>query len=56
MLAFAFFGWLFVVFFYPECKGLPLEDIPQVFANGFGVKRAAQLQKENKAKRQEAAA
>lgn len=51
-----FFGWLFLIFFYPECKGLPLEDIREVFANDFGVKRAAQLQKEHKIQRQEGAA
>lgn len=43
--AVCFFGWLFVLFCYPEVKGLPLEDVRQVFANGFGVRKAARLQK-----------
>jgi SP family myo-inositol transporter-like MFS transporter 13 len=41
-------GWVFVLFFYPEVKGMPLESVKQVFANGYGVKVAAQLQKEAK--------
>jgi SP family myo-inositol transporter-like MFS transporter 13 len=43
-----FFGWLFVVFFYPECKGMPLEAIREVFSTGFGVKYSKQWQRENK--------
>lgn len=47
-----FFGWVFVVFLYPEVKGLPLEDVRQIFERDFGVKVAAKLQKERKAMRQ----
>lgn len=47
-----FFGWVFVVFAYPEVKGLPLEDVRQIFEHDFGVKVAARLQKERKAMRQ----
>lgn len=43
-----FFGWLFVVFFYPECKGMPLEAIREVFNNGFGVRYSKRWQKEHK--------
>ncbi|RSL62272.1 hypothetical protein CEP53_004817 [Fusarium sp. AF-6] len=43
-----FFGWLFVVLFYPEVKGLPLEEVRKVFENGFDVKLAAQMQRELK--------
>ena len=43
-----FFGWLFVFFFYPECKGMPLEAIREVFSTGFGVKYSKQWQRENK--------
>lgn len=50
--AICFFGWVFVVFLYPEVKGLPLEDVRQIFEHDFGVKVAARLQKEQKAKRQ----
>lgn len=39
-------GWLFVLFFYPEVKGLPLEAVSVVFADGFGVRKANQVQKE----------
>lgn len=41
-------GWVFVLIAYPEVKGMPLESVREVFMNGFGVKRAAQLQKEAK--------
>lgn len=43
-----FFGWIFVIFCYPEVKGLPLEEVSQVFEHGFGVRRASQIQKERK--------
>lgn len=43
-----FFGWLFVIFCYPECKGMPLEAIREVFTHGFGVRYSKQWQKENK--------
>ncbi|CAG8193576.1 unnamed protein product [Penicillium olsonii] len=43
-----FFGWVFVIFFYPECKGMPLEAIRDVFRDGFGVKYSKQWQKEHK--------
>ncbi|KAF2793771.1 putative transporter [Melanomma pulvis-pyrius CBS 109.77] len=43
-----FTGWVFIVFCYPEAKGMPLENIREVFAHGFGVKYARQWQKENK--------
>ncbi|KAF4963381.1 hypothetical protein FSARC_8599 [Fusarium sarcochroum] len=43
-----FFGWLFVLFFYPEVKNLPLEEVRKVFENGFDVKLAAQMQREMK--------
>lgn len=47
-----FFGWVFVVFAYPDVKGLSLEDVRQIFEHDFGVKVAARLQKERKAMRQ----
>lgn len=43
-----FVGWVFIVFCFPEVKGMPLEAIREVFAHGFGVKYARQWQKENK--------
>jgi SP family myo-inositol transporter-like MFS transporter 13 len=43
-----FLGWLFVVGFYPEVKGLPLEDVRQIFDDGFGVKKARMMQREAK--------
>ncbi|KAI9146737.1 NADPH--cytochrome P450 reductase [Paramyrothecium foliicola] len=43
-----FLGWIFVIFCYPEVKGLPLEEVRQIFEEGFGVKRAAQIQKQRK--------
>ncbi|KAH6663314.1 general substrate transporter [Plectosphaerella plurivora] len=49
-------GWLFVLGFYPEVKGLPLEDVRQIFEDGFGVKKAKALQREIKEGRVAAAA
>ncbi|KAM0241496.1 hypothetical protein ACHAP5_007535 [Fusarium lateritium] len=43
-----FFGWIFVIFFYPEVKGLPLEEVRKVFENGYDVKLAAQMQRDLK--------
>jgi MFS transporter, SP family, solute carrier family 2 (myo-inositol transporter), member 13 len=43
-----FLGWLFVVFFYPDVKGMPLETIREVFRHGFGVKYSKQWQRDHK--------
>lgn len=43
-----FIGWAFLVFGYPEVKGLPLEMIRDVYEHGFGVRYAAKLQKQRK--------
>ncbi|KAE8154596.1 general substrate transporter [Aspergillus avenaceus] len=43
-----FTGWVFVMFFFPECKGMPLEAIRDVFSQGFGVRYSKQWQKEHK--------
>ncbi|KAJ5344399.1 uncharacterized protein N7506_002764 [Penicillium brevicompactum] len=43
-----FFGWVFVIFFYPECKGMPLEAIRDVFKDGFGVAYSKRWQREHK--------
>lgn len=51
-----FFGWIFIIFCYPEAKGLPLEDVRDIFSHGFGVRKASQLQKEAKLLRQQGAA
>lgn len=40
-----FLGWVLILFRYPEVKGLPLENVRQVFADGLGVGKAACLQK-----------
>lgn len=44
-------GWVFVIVAYPEVKNMPLESVREVFTHGFGVKHAAKLQKEAKARR-----
>lgn len=41
-------GWLFIVFFYPDVAGMPLETIREVFKHGFGLKYSKQWQKDNK--------
>ncbi|KAM0722234.1 hypothetical protein Q7P37_001675 [Cladosporium fusiforme] len=43
-----FLGWLFIVFFYPDVKGMPLETIREVFQHGFGLKFSKQWQREHK--------
>ncbi|KAE8155924.1 general substrate transporter [Aspergillus tamarii] len=43
-----FTGWVFVVFFFPECKGMPLEAIREVFSDGFGVRYSKKWQKEHR--------
>ncbi|PHH86737.1 hypothetical protein CDD83_9815 [Cordyceps sp. RAO-2017] len=45
-------GWVFVYFCYPEVKGMALEDTGHVFQHGFGVKRAAEIQKNARAAKQ----
>lgn len=40
-------GFILICFFYPECKGMPLEAIREVYSHGFGVKYARQWQKDN---------
>jgi SP family myo-inositol transporter-like MFS transporter 13 len=44
-------GWVFIVFCYPEVHDMPLESVREVYAHGFGVKYAKNLQKELKAAR-----
>lgn len=43
-----FVGWLFILFCYPDVKGMPLESIRMVFQHGFGVRYSKQWQRENK--------
>jgi SP family myo-inositol transporter-like MFS transporter 13 len=43
-----FIGWLFIIFCFPEVRGMPLENVRQVFEHGFGVRYARRWQKENK--------
>lgn len=45
-----FVGWLLIIFFYPEVSGLTLEEIPEVFEHGFGVRYARQLRKTRQAR------
>ncbi|KAJ5381137.1 uncharacterized protein N7496_003565 [Penicillium cataractarum] len=49
--AVCFFGWIGVIFCYPDVKGMTLEDIREVFQHGFGVKYARDLQREAKQSR-----
>lgn len=41
-------GWVFIVFCYPDVKGMPLETIREVFRHGFGLGYARQWQREHK--------
>ncbi|KAI0424283.1 myo-inositol transporter [Xylaria sp. FL1042] len=45
-----FLGWIFVIFCFPEVKGMPLEEVRQVFEHGFGVRKARTLQKASAAR------
>ncbi|KAI8712521.1 MFS domain-containing protein [Fusarium sp. LHS14.1] len=45
----SFIGLVFVYFCYPEAAGLTLEEIRTIFEDGFGVRFAAELQKQRKA-------
>lgn len=49
--AVCFFGWIGVIFCYPDVKGMTLEDIREVFQYGFGVEYARDLQREAKRSR-----
>ncbi|OKO95214.1 Myo-inositol transporter 1 [Penicillium subrubescens] len=40
-----FFGWVGVIFCYPDVKGMTLEDIREVFQHGFGVQYAREIQR-----------
>ena len=40
-----FLGCLFVIFCYPETAGLSLEDVKEVFKNGFGVHESRKLRR-----------
>ncbi|KAI1130803.1 myo-inositol transporter [Nemania abortiva] len=52
----SFTGWLLILFCFPEVKGMPLEEIRHVFEHGFGVRKAAALQKAAALERREEAA
>ncbi|CAH0027289.1 unnamed protein product [Clonostachys rhizophaga] len=41
-------GYALIYFFYPEVKGMTLEDIREVFQEGFGVAKAREIQKRMK--------
>ncbi|KAK2608762.1 hypothetical protein QQS21_002751 [Conoideocrella luteorostrata] len=47
-------GWLCVYFCFPEVKGMTLEDIREVFQDGFGVQKAREIQKEMRQSREAA--
>lgn len=41
-------GWVCIYFCFPEVKGMTLEDIREVFEDGFGVQRAIEIQRRMK--------
>ncbi|KAI9733862.1 MAG: myo-inositol transporter [Cirrosporium novae-zelandiae] len=43
-----FFGWISVIFCYPEVAQMTLEQIRYVFEDGFGVRKAKQWRKQHK--------
>ncbi|KAI5925577.1 general substrate transporter [Camillea tinctor] len=42
-------GYVCIYFCYPEVRGMTLEDIREIFSDGFGVARARKIQKQMKA-------
>ncbi|KAH8898909.1 general substrate transporter [Thozetella sp. PMI_491] len=50
--AISLLGWVFIYFCYPEVKGMTLEDIREIFTDGFGVKKARAVQARMKEARQ----
>ncbi|WWC94358.1 hypothetical protein V866_001200 [Kwoniella sp. B9012] len=45
-LGFITVGYVFVMFCYPESKGLSIDEIARVFHDGFGVKKSVQMRRE----------
>ncbi|EGO01333.1 hypothetical protein SERLA73DRAFT_167429 [Serpula lacrymans var. lacrymans S7.3] len=41
-------GWLFCLFCFPETAGLSLEEVQNVFRNGFGIKESQRMRKKKK--------
>jgi SP family myo-inositol transporter-like MFS transporter 13 len=39
-------GWIGVIFCFPECAGLSLEEIRLVFQDGFGIEKADELRRD----------
>jgi MFS transporter, SP family, solute carrier family 2 (myo-inositol transporter), member 13 len=46
-------GWLFCIFCYPETAGLSLEQVTEIFKDGFGVRRSQRMREEKKALKRE---
>ncbi|WVF72568.1 hypothetical protein IAT40_007385 [Kwoniella sp. CBS 6097] len=42
-LGFVVVGYIFVLFCYPESKGLSIDEIATVFHDGFGIKKSAEM-------------
>ncbi|RAL15059.1 myo-inositol transporter [Aspergillus homomorphus CBS 101889] len=46
-------GWLFVTLCYAEVHNMPLESVREIYTDGFGVKKAKEIQKQLKQMRQD---
>ena len=46
-------GWLFCLFCYPETAGLSLEQVTEIFKDGFGVKESRRLRSQKQAIKEE---
>ena len=42
---FIFCGWVYLGFCYPETTGLQLEEVQDILADGFGVRKSMELRK-----------
>jgi SP family myo-inositol transporter-like MFS transporter 13 len=45
-LGFITIGYIFVLFCYPETRGLSIDETSDIFSDGFGVRKAAEMLKE----------
>ena len=46
-------GWLFCIFCYPETAGLSLEQVTEIFRDGFGVKESRRMRDQKRALKEE---
>jgi hypothetical protein len=43
---FCIIGYIFSVFCYPETKGISVDETQEIFADGFGIQKSADMRRE----------